>query len=346
MDVAPSAFNETMNNFEPRRHHYIPRFILKNFKDENGQVSYWNIEKNQLEKRNIMSIFMNIDMYRDESLNEDDPTQIESKFSYFECEIADLIAKKILNKDEIVLNRSELERLRIFTTLLSFRSNSRMEQYKNNSFNESTRETLLKYQPDGNFEELWKRELDVLATCRTYEEIKNSDVIDPIIKLDFTNDLMGFYMTFVDARGGEFILSDIYPTLEIFPTPMANIHMNCMLPLSPTRMLLLNHIMFRKENIGNPMLDGMAKLSQRKGDAIVPPKNRYKSYGSMSMEDEYIYKVRKIYANDVQYINALFLNEARVGIIFRDKDRIANSIISFNRRDDTKQKFEKLEESL
>lgn len=33
----------------PRRHHYIPRFILKNFNDENGQVNYWNIEKNQLE---------------------------------------------------------------------------------------------------------------------------------------------------------------------------------------------------------------------------------------------------------------------------------------------------------
>lgn len=79
---------------EAHKHHYIPRFILKNFNDENGQVNYWNIEKNKLEKRNIKSIFMNMDMYRDELLNEDDPTQIESKFSVFECEIADLIAKK------------------------------------------------------------------------------------------------------------------------------------------------------------------------------------------------------------------------------------------------------------
>lgn len=78
----------------PRRHHYIPRFILKNFNDENGQVNYWNIEKNQLEKRNIKKIFMNIDMYRGESLNSNDPTQIESKFSHFESEIANLIAKK------------------------------------------------------------------------------------------------------------------------------------------------------------------------------------------------------------------------------------------------------------
>ncbi|MCI5745319.1 MAG: DUF4238 domain-containing protein [Erysipelotrichaceae bacterium] len=331
---------------EAHKHHYIPRFILKNFNDENGQVNYWNIEKNKLEKRNIKSIFMNMDMYRDELLNEDDPTQIESKFSVFECEIADLIAKKILDKDEVVISRRELEKLRIFITLLSFRSNSRMEQYKNNQFDESTREKLLKFQPDGNFEELWKRELDTLATCRSYQEIQESDVIDPIIKLDFTNDLMGFYMTFIDARGGQFILSDIYPTLEIFPTGVANIHMHCMLPLSPTRMLLLNHIMFKKENENNPMLKVMRTLSQIKGDAIVPPKNKYVSYGSLNMDDQYIYKVKKVYVSDVQYMNALVLNETRVGIIFRDKDRIVDSISSFNERTYTKQKFIELENAL
>ena len=331
---------------EAHKHHYIPRFILKNFNDENGQVNYWNIEKNKLEKRNIKSIFMNVDMYRDELLNEDDPTQIESKFSVFECEIADLIAKKILDKDEVIISRRELEKLRIFITLLSFRSNSRMEQYKNNQFDESTREKLLKFQPDGNFEELWKRELDTLATCRSYQEIQESNVIDPIIKLDFTNDLMGFYMTFIDARGGQFILSDIYPTLEIFPTGVANIHMHCMLPLSPTRMLLLNHVMFKKENENNPMLTEMRTLSQIKGDAIVPPKNKYASYGLLNKDDQYIYKVKKVYKSDVQYMNALVLNETRVGIIFRDKDRIVDSISSFNKRTDTKQKFIELENAL
>ena len=199
-----------MNKQEARKHHYIPQFILRNFNDENEQVKYWNKATNKLEKRNTKSVFMNIDMYRDEAINREDPTQIETKFSLFEREIAELISNKILNKSEIVLKRIELEKLRIFITLMSFRSNSRMEQYKNNAFDESTRNILIKFQPDGNFEELWKRELDVLASCRNYEDIQHSELIDPIIKLDFTNDLMGFYMTFVDARGGQFILSDIY----------------------------------------------------------------------------------------------------------------------------------------
>ena len=332
---------------EPRKHHYIPRFILKNFNDDNGQVNYWDVKKSQLEKRNIKSIFMNIDMYRDESLNENDPTQIESQFSFFECEIAELISNKILNKDEILLTRCELEKLRIFTTLLSFRSNSRMEQYKNSKFDKSTREILLKFQPDGNFEELWKKELDILTMCRTYDEIKNSDSIDPIIKQDFMNDLTGYYMTFVDARGGQFLLTDIYPTLEIYPMiDNISIHMHILFPLSPTRMLLLNHIMFRKENENNPMFAPMIKKSKIKGDAIVPPRSDRKASMIFCPDDKFIYRVKKIYADDVEYINALFLNETKVGIIFRDKDRIINSIRVFNRRNDTKQLFKKFEEEI
>ena len=51
---------------ESKRHHYIPQFILRNFQDENSQVSYWDIEKGKLEKRNTKRIFMNMHMYRDE----------------------------------------------------------------------------------------------------------------------------------------------------------------------------------------------------------------------------------------------------------------------------------------
>ena len=332
---------------EARKHHYIPRFILKNFNDENGQVNYWSLANNKIEKRNIKSVFMNIDMYRDEELNKDDPTQIESKFSVFEGEIAELIANKILNKTEIVINRRELEKLRIFITLSALRADYRMKQYKDNSFVESTRKILLDYQPDGNFEELWKRELDYLATCRTYDDIQKSDVIDPIIKLDFMNDLMGFYMTFVDARGGEFLMSDVYLTLEILPVDNGiNLHMHCLLPLSPTRMLLLNHIVFINGDNGMPLLNAMLKYSQIQGNSIVPPKNKYISIGSLNPDDEYIYRVKKIYQKDVEYINALLLNETRVGIIFRNKDKIRDSISAFNNRKDTKQKFSLLEEEL
>lgn len=332
---------------EARKHHYIPRFILKNFNDQNGQVNYWSIDNNKIQKRNIKSVFMNIDMYRDEVLNKENPTQIESKFSQFEGEIAELIANKFLNNSVIVISRRELEKLRIFTTLLSFRSNHRMKQYKENLFDDCTRNILREYQPDENYEELWKRELDYLTTCRSYADIKDSKDLDPIIKQDFINDLEGFYMTVVDARGGHFLISDVYPTLEIFPLGNnINIHMHYLLPLSPTRMLILNHIVFKNGDNEDLLLKTMLQLSQIKGNAITPPKNKYKFNGIINSDDEFIYNVKKIYQKDVEYINALILNECHVGIIFNNKEKILNSVVSFNEREDAKHKFNLLEEEL
>lgn len=84
-----------------------------------------------------------------------------------------------------------------------------MEQYRNKNFNASTRKILENYSPEG-FEDLWKREVEELAKCRSYADVESNEVVDPIIKTDFFNDLKGMYMTLVDARGGEFLLTDIY----------------------------------------------------------------------------------------------------------------------------------------
>lgn len=335
-----------MKQNEAKRHHYIPQFILRNFTNESGQLMYWNIGESKLETRNPRSVFMNMNMYRDEENHQDNPTQIESSLSNFEKEIAELINKKMLTGNEIILDRTELESFRIFLFLLSFRSDLRMNQYKNKKFDPFTLEILKKYAPDENFENLWKIEVEELSKCRTYEEIENSTIIDEIIKQDFFNLLKGMYMTFVDARGGEFVISDLYPTLEIFPIhSQANIHMHCLYQLSPTRLLLLNHIMFKQET-NDPMIETMKKFSQIKGNLIIPPKNSYTNQFSYSKTDKYRYKVNKIYSDDVEYINALILNEARIGVAFRDSSRICNSIEAYGLRDDIKKDYSLLLEEL
>ena len=332
---------------EAKRHHYIPQFILKNFLDNKGQVFYWDIEKEVLEKRNPRSIFMNFDMYRDEVNHKDKPTSIESSLAIFEGEIATLIRQKFLKDNEIIITRSELEALRIFLSLLSFRSDLRKDQYKNCKFNESTKTLLEKY-AKGNFEDLWKREIEILSKCRTFKDVKESEEIDPIIKTDFMNDIIGFYMTIIEARGGEFLLTDVYPTIEIFPVRSGvNLHMHCIYPISNNRVLLLNHIMFKPELQGNSLTEPMRRISQIKGDMIMPPKNKYKiSRQFLSSEDQYIYKVRKIYAPDIEYINALLLNEARIGVMFTNVDSIQQSVIQFNRRKDTKKGYAILEKEI
>ena len=79
----------------------------------------------------------------------------------------------------------------------------------------------------------------------------------------------------------------------------------------------------------------------------MPPKNKYKiSRQFLSSEDQYIYKVRKIYAPDIEYINALLLNEARIGVMFTNVDSIQQSVIQFNRRKDTKKGYAILEKEI
>ena len=90
----------------------------------------------------------------------------------------------------------------------------------------------------------------------------------------------------------------------------------------------------------------MLERSQIQGNAIIPPINIYKNIETFNPDDKFIYHVRKICRKDVEYINALFLNEAKVGIIFRNKNKILNSVISFNNRNDTKQKFISLEKKI
>lgn len=330
---------------EPKRHHYIPQFILKNFIDDNSQVYYWDVSSKTLQKRNTRSVFMNMHMYRDEEHHPENPTIIETTLADFETEISLIVKDKLLADGEVILKRSELEKLRIFLGLLSFRSNLRMEQYKKQNFDDATRKKLEDFSSE-TFESLWKKELFELAKSRSYDDIRNNSNIDPIIKQDFLNVLTGMYMTLVDARGGEFIITDVYPTLEIFPIePQVNIHMHCFYPLSPTRMLILNQIMFRYDT-EDQLLNMMKSISQIKGNMIIPPKNKYILNGELLPDDEYIYKVNKIYKKDVMYITALHLNEARVGIAFRNPERIYESVVAFNGRSDIKQNFQELEMKL
>lgn len=265
-----------MSKQEPKRHHYIPQFILKNFHNENQQINYWDITKAKLEARNTKSIFMEKNMYRDEKFNFNDPTKIETQFAVFESEISELIAQKIIDKKEIILTRSELEKLRIFTFLLSFRSNYRKTQYDKSNFDLLTKTILEQSCQSNDFSDLWKQELDILTTCRSYEDIKNSKKIDPIIHQEILNDLIGYYMTFVDAMGEHFLLSDIYPTAEIYPvTNNINIYIHFIFPISPKRALILNHIAFKETNGTNQISTAILSLSKIQGNAIKQPKPLY-----------------------------------------------------------------------
>lgn len=334
---------------EAKRHHYIPQFILRNYSNSNGQISYWDIHNNRLELRNTKSVFMNFNMYRDEKNHPGNPTIIETRLANFEREIAELIRNKFIDKDEITITRAELEKLRIFMQLLSFRSDLRSNQYKQKNFTANTEQILRSFQNNDDYEDLWKKQLFELADCRSIKDIEENTALDPIIKQEFKNTLQGYYMTIVDARGGEFILSDVFPTLEVFPIrPDVNIYLHEFYPISPTRMILLNHIMFRKgANTSDPLIKPMYQISRIKDNMIKQPHPKYVVGPSYYMpEDLFTYHPVKIYDRDLSYINDLILNEVRNGVMFLNKHKILPSVVRYNERDDTKLNYSEFEKAL
>ena len=314
------------NKQEPHRHHYIPQFILKKFCDTNGLICHWDIENQVFEQKKTVEVFMEIDMYRDEKQNSDNPVKIEEDFSKYEKRIAELINNKITNKNEITITRKDNEELRIFITLLSLRANYRKMQYLKNELDEETRKILLYYQPDGKFELLWKRELGVLARCRNYRKIMNNKKIDPIIKAEFKNDIEGYYMSFIETRGAEFIIGDVNPTCEMLQiSNNESLPMHYLFPISPTRMILLSHIAFR-EDAEKIIHDQFMQNTKIGNNLFKLPKLKLRSQTSFDENDEYTYKVEKCYKNDVEYINCLILNEARKEIAFRQAKEIKESL--------------------
>lgn len=314
---------------EPIKHHFIPQFILRNFTHNNDQIYYWNKKTLKVEIRNTKSVYMVKNLYRDEKNHPTDPASIEKKFAQFESEIATLFQEKIVDKDPIVLTRTENERLRKFLYLLSFRSSTRKQQYIDANFDDMTKEHLKEYVVNDDYIDLWLREIEMILDTENYHDIQKNDKVSWTIRTDFWSHLSGYYMTFVAPRGQDFIIGDVYPTAEIFPIGIngANLYPHLMFPISSSLMLILNHVGFRSDSRnGLPMLDGMVKFSKIKGNAIVAPSAKYKIPGQFLKEDTYTYKINKIYSEDVIYLNSLALNEVRKGFSFVNVDRIVESI--------------------
>lgn len=319
---------------EPVKHHFVPQFIIRNFRIDTS-VLFWNIEKGIIEKRNPKSILMKPNLYRDIVNHPNDIMAIEKKFSKFEDEISKLINQKFLSDESIELTRKENERLRMFLFLLSFRSENRKNQYINGNFDQSTKSHLNKYTRNNDYVDLWLRELNAILDCDSYDEIRKNSTITPVIKIDVENELEGYYMTIIESRGQDFILTDIYPTTEVFSLGFgnANYHMHSVFPISPNRCILLNSVIWKKGIEEHPQFQIMNKLSKIKGNLLREPVAIYIEKGKHCPEDRYIFNIAKAYKQDIIYLNHLLLNEAKEGIVFRDTSRIFDSIRTFTQID-------------
>ncbi len=104
---------------EPVRHHYIPQFILRNFKREDGYVSYYDCSKGSVESKRTEEIFMTRNLYRDTINHPDEPVKIENDLARYENEASQII-NKFLKEDEVVLSAEEDDSLKLFLAIMGF----------------------------------------------------------------------------------------------------------------------------------------------------------------------------------------------------------------------------------
>ena len=227
-----------MNKNEPKNHHYIPRFILKRFADENGYVDYFDNEFSQKEYKTIEEVFSRFNFYRNDKYSPSDPVQIENDFSKLEGRAAKIF-ENLLTGDTVFLPEADCKFLKYFFALMGFRSIYARNTFrkeaktKGNSYNS-------KYYDDKDPDAVWVRNLSILAKYNSVEEVFNSKELDLAIKIFIqrdTENLTGTYFVLLNATGKRnFVISDCYPVVI---TGDNNLHLYSIFPISKNRMLLL-----------------------------------------------------------------------------------------------------------
>lgn len=290
---------------EPKKHHYIPQFILKNFSfDDKGNIRYFNKRTNKITIQETRNVFMSQHLYRDEINSPDNPTKLEQDFGAFENEISKIIKSKFLKGDKITLNMEEDAKLRLFFAIMGFRTNKCRELFEN-GLSKDSKKFYAHYQHNHNFVDLWKRNLGYIVNCRSIQEVIDHPKIDEPIKIFFIRDTMGIIgMYFVVAERkdcDEFIIGDTYPVVITGYLPNNfPMHMYSIFPISPDRVIF----MMSNGVEGTPR----EILGFRESVAMLPKVNEAGTY---------TIRTKKLYSEEVKPINVAIFKEAKEGTIYK-----------------------------
>lgn len=293
------------NKHEPIRQHYIPQFILRNFCfDDSNSLFFYSLKDKTVSVKNTRDVFMEKQLYNSSFVNPNDPSQIEKDFAKYEQEIGYLIKTKILNKHEISLTLKEEASLRFFCALLAFRSKNAVDIFSNLSG--ESKAMYSEYQNDGNFVELWKRNLSVLVKCRSFDDVVNNDLIDKPIKSFMMKDCFGIfgkYFVFFEKRGPvDFIIGDCYPVaISGSADSGLSLELISFYPVTP-------YLCFALVNVGSehsPCMLGLKKYL----------KTPWQKGGILT------YTTQKLYEHDISNINQGTIINSHFGVAFKNKER-------------------------
>ncbi|CAG8738122.1 11371_t:CDS:1 [Dentiscutata erythropus] len=184
-------------------HHYIPRFILRNFAinsherifESNGTLSkkqkkifkkknkdnallqVYNRNNNQFDISPVSKTYGITNMYED--FNHENVMQVEKKLCKLETQASDVI-HNIVNasqkENQVILSSTSLDNLRKFLFIMNYRKPHRWSQFINEDFDIYTLLSLKKFMQDNNIQyprEVWLQNIrEIIDT--TNKDIKNN----------------------------------------------------------------------------------------------------------------------------------------------------------------------------
>lgn len=293
---------------EPRRHHYIPQFILRNFCHENSEYFfYYSVEDKAITQKEPKDIFMARDLYRDEINNPEDRMKIERDFSKFEREVAEIIKDRFLCESEIVVSQYEEEMIRVFFALMGFRSFNASQSFGENA-PQANKEFYSFYQKNKGLPDFWKRNLGQLVSCRSFSEIMDNPIIDEPIKVFMRRDihgLVGRYFSMVECPDScEFVIGDTYPVVITGYLPNGfPLEMYSIFPLSSKRAII---------SVCEEVTSVPREARVLRECVLLKP---------ISMENQLLkIRVKKLFEEEVGYINKAIISNAKTGVAFRNEN--------------------------
>lgn len=295
---------------ESYKHHYIPQFIIRNFSLRgDGFVKFYNMKKKEITNKPTEEIFYYNNLYRDEKNHPENPIKIEEDLAKFECEIASIL-KKFYSGNEIIISREDEEKLKLFFAIMAYRNRKAKKIFSENA-DPKIVEMYKPYLKNENFDDLWKKNLGIAVNCRSLKEVLDSnEIIDPFKASLFVMSfgVTGTHLIVVERRGGEdFILGDSYPYFQTAlhedgsRWPLLNYYV-----ISPTRAII----------IAINDIDVVPQKARHINESL------FRKPTIMNNGKDIKYTVKKIYEEDVRFINDLAWKYIKDGAVFIDDNRV------------------------
>lgn len=188
-----------------------------------------------------------------------------------------------------------------FFAIMSFRSKLTCDAFGEKILSES--KVFYKYyQCNGNYNDLWKRNLGQLVNCRSLAEVIDNPHIDDPFKIFVLRDtfgIAGIYLSVVENQNGfEFVIGNTYPVV-ISGTLSKQIilPMYSIFPISPSRAILC---------VNNGVEGAPRDIAVLRECVFNRPfLNVYKNLLTI--------RVKKIYEEETGFINSVIMKEATEG---------------------------------